>query len=444
MANPHEEKGFFMKIKVIETTYDEAMKIKPPHHKKPLKPSVFFRLLMKVLSLRALHKAHFTCEKIGMEMLDKKEPALVLMNHSCFIDMKIIPKLLYPRPFNIVATRDTFIGKELLIRLIGCIPTTKFVADTTLVRDIIYAIRKLKSSVVMFPEAGYSLDGRATVLPDSLGKMIKMLGAPVVMIRTDGAFARDPLYNNLQLRKVDISATEKYLLSPDEIKVMSVDEINDVIAKEFDFDNFRWQRKNRIKIDENFRADYLNRVLYKCPHCLAEGKMLGKGTELVCEACGKDYHLTEYGALMITKGKSKFNHIPDWFDWQREMVRKEIESDTYKMDVAVDICMVIDSKGLYRVGEGRLVHDKNGFVLDGCDGKLHYEQKPLASYTLNSEYYWYEIGDVMSIGTNDCLYYCFPKDCDGSIVTKARLATEEIYKIALAEKQTKAEEKKEN
>ncbi|MBO5009590.1 MAG: 1-acyl-sn-glycerol-3-phosphate acyltransferase [Clostridia bacterium] len=429
-----------MKIKIINTTYNEAIKIKPPHHKKPLKPSMFFRILMKTLSVRALRKSHFSCTKIDMEKLGKKEPALILMNHSCFIDMKIVPTLLFPRPFNIVATRDTFIGKDLLIRLIGCIPTTKFVADTTLVRDIIYAIRKLKSSVVMFPEAGYSLDGRATVLPDSLGKMIKMLGAPVVTIHTDGAFARDPLYNNLQLRKVDVSATEKYLLSPEEIKSMTPEEINDLIAKEFDFDNFKWQRENHIKIAEGFRADCLHRVLYKCPHCLAEGRMLGKGTELVCEACGKDYHLDEYGSLKLVNGQGKFDHVPDWFDWQRKCVREEIENGSYKMNVPVDIMMVIDSKGLYRVGEGRLVHDINGFVLDGCDGKLHYEQKPLASYTLNSEYYWYEIGDVMSIGTNDRLYYCFPKG-DGSIVTKARLATEEIYKIAIAKKQAKDVEK---
>ena len=249
--------------------------------------------------------------------------------------MKIVPTLLFPRPFNIVATRDTFIGKELLIRLIGCIPTTKFVADTTLVRDIIHSIRKLKSSVVMFPEAGYSLDGRSTVLPDSLGKMIKMLGAPVVIIHTDGAFARDPLYNNLQLRKVDVSATEKYLLSPEEIKSMTAEEINALLNKEFAFDNFRWQRENHIKIAENFRADCLHRVLYKCPHCNAEGKMLGKGTELVCEACGKDYYLDEYGALKLTNGDGKFDHVPDWFDWQRECVREEIENGSYKMDVPV-------------------------------------------------------------------------------------------------------------
>ena len=186
-----------MKIKVINKSYDEAMAIKPPHHKKPLKPSIFFRTLMKVLAIPNVLKTHLKHERVDMERLGKKEPALYLMNHSCFIDLEIIPTILFPRPFNIVATRDTFIGKNLLIRLIGCIPTSKFVADTTLVRDIMHAIKKQKSSVVMFPEAGYSLDGRTTVLPDSLGKLAKLLGVPVISVITEGAFARDPLYNNL-------------------------------------------------------------------------------------------------------------------------------------------------------------------------------------------------------------------------------------------------------
>ena len=426
-----------MKIKVINKSYDEAMAIKPPHHKKPLKPSIFFRTLMKVLAIPNVLKTHLKHERVDMERLGKKEPALYLMNHSCFIDLEIIPTILFPRPFNIVATRDTFIGKNLLIRLIGCIPTSKFVADTTLVRDIMHAIKKQKSSVVMFPEAGYSLDGRTTVLPDSLGKLAKLLGVPVISVMTEGAFARDPLYNNLQIRKVDVKVTEKYLLSPEEIKAMTPEEINERIRVEFAFDNFRWQRENKVKIDEPFRADYLHRVLYKCPHCMAEGEMEGKGVELTCKKCGKTYILDEYGALVPKDGEGKFDHIPDWFDWQRDMVRREIEADGYSMDIAVDLYMVIDSKGLYRVGEGRLKHDNEGFVLDGCDGRLRYEQKSLACYTLNSEYFWYEIGDVISIGTHERLYYCFPKE-NGGIVTKARLATEEIYKLLMREKSLKS------
>ena len=431
-----------MKIKVVKKSYDEVMAIKPAHHKRPIRPSLFFRTLMKLVSMGDMRRTHFTHMKIGMEKLGRREPALFLMNHSSFIDLEIVPTLLYPRPFNIVATKDSFIGKNFLLRHIGCIPTSKFVADTTLVRDIIHTIRKLKSSVVLFPEAGYSIDGRATVLPDTVGGLIKMLGVPVAMIHAYGAFARDPLYNNLQVRSVSVAATEKYMLSPEDIASMTVEEINAAVREEFAFDNFEWQKENRIRVDEKFRADFLNRVLYKCPHCGKEWTMRGEGISIFCEECGCGYDLDEYGALVPREGtEGRFTHIPDWYAWQREEVKREILAGQYSVELPVDIGLIIDHKCLYSVGDGVIKHGAEGFVLDGCEGKLHYEQKPLASYSLNSDFNWYEIGDVMSIGRHDCLYYCFPKGQTGS-VTKCRLATEEIYKLALEEKQKHDAEKK--
>ncbi|MCI9276831.1 MAG: hypothetical protein HFH90_03950 [Lachnospiraceae bacterium] len=60
--------------------------------------------------------------------------------------------------------------------------------------------------------------------------MHKALGGPVVVIRTRGAFARDPLYNNPQLGKVDVSAEMEYLLSPEEIKEKTADVILKLIV----------------------------------------------------------------------------------------------------------------------------------------------------------------------------------------------------------------------
>ena len=421
-----------MKIKVTEKSYAEIMAMKKQKHIRPIKPNIFFRTLLKLVSIPDLAKTHFHHTKVGMEKLGAKEPALFLMNHSSFIDLEIVASVLYPRPFNIVTTNDGFIGKDKLMRWIGCIPTNKFVTDTTLVRDIIYTVKKLGSSVVMFPEAGYSFDGTSTSLPDTTGALIKMLGIPVVMIHAYGAFARDPLYNNLQVRHVDVSATETYILSPQQIKEMSTDEINAIVKREFSFDNFAWQQKNHIKISESFRADFLNRVLYKCPHCMDEGHMLGSGTKIACKKCGKEYTLDEYGYLHCEDGESRFEHIPDWYKWQRECVREDILAGKYDIDIPVDICMTVDTKHLYHIGEGHLRHNGDGFVLDGCGGELHYEQKPRASYTVNSDFNWYELGDVISVGTNEHLFYCFPK-VEDDIVTKIRLAAEEIYKIKCAD-----------
>ena len=422
-----------MKIKITPKSYEDVMSLPPEKHKKPKKPNIFFRTLLKLVSIPGLMGVNFKCTKIGMEELGKKEPCLYLMNHSSFIDLEIAASILYPRPFNIVATTDSFVGKSWLMRQIGCIPTKKFVFDIGLVRDMTHTVRKLGSSVVMYPEASYSFDGRATTLPDSLGKFIKLLDVPVVMIRTYGAFTRQPLYNDLKKRKVDVSADMKYLLSRDEIKKKSADEINEILAAEFNIDNFRWQQENKIKIDEPYRADLLNRVLYKCPHCNTEGKTLGKGASLTCNACGKVYELDEYGFLKAAEGETEFDHIPDWFAWERECVRKEIEDGTYSFDAPVRICMGVDLKSIYYVGKGRLTHDREGFHLTGAEGKLDYRQNPQATYSLYSDFNWYEVGDIICIGNQKALYYCFPEG-EGDFVAKVRLATEELYKLYKIEK----------
>lgn len=417
-----------MKIKVLESDYDSVMAMPRTVRIKPKRPAKPFRLLLKAASAPGLKKVGFECNKIGMENWKKDEPALVLMNHSSFIDLQIASTILYPRPFNIICTSDGFVGKQGLMSSIGCIPTQKFVTDTVLVKDIMHTVRNNNCSVLMYPEASYSFDGTATPLPKSLGKLLKLLDIPVIMIKTYGAFSYDPLYNCLQTRKVKVTCDMEYLLSREDIKVKSAQELNEILKKQFEFDNFRWQQENQIKIDEDFRADGLNRVLYKCSSCEKEGTMSGKGTEITCDACGKKHTLTEYGYLEAQDGETRFNHIPDWYRWQREEVKKELIEGTYGLDVPVDIIMMVNTDAVYRVGEGRLVHNSEGFHLTGCDGKLDYTQMPKASYSLYSDYYWYEIGDMICIGNQDVLYYCFPKGCK-DVEAKTRLATEELYKI---------------
>lgn len=417
-----------MKIKVTEKSYEEVAAMPVPAHRKPKKPAKIFRVLLKTLSKADLKKTNFKLTTEGMEKLGKEEPCLFLMNHSSFIDLEIAATILYPRPFQIVCTSDGFVGKDGLMRAIGCIPTKKFITDTGLVKDMVYSFKTLKSSVLMYPEASYSFDGTATPLPESLGKLLKLCKVPVVMIRTFGAFARDPLYNNLQIRKVDVSAKITYLLSPEEIEMKKPGELSAILTEAFSFDNFRWQQENGVKITEPFRADYLHRVLYKCPICKDETGMEGKGIHITCKKCNAKYELTEEGRLSAVDDRTGFDHIPDWYRWERDCVRKELEDGTYRLDTEVEICILKDSKSIYKVGDGRLVHTAEGFHLTGCDGKLDYAQKPAASYSLYSDYYWYELGDVICIGNHDMLYYCFPKDA-GISVAKARLAAEELYKL---------------
>jgi 1-acyl-sn-glycerol-3-phosphate acyltransferase len=425
-----------MKIKNVVRDYDEVMAMEVPKHFKPKKPNIFWQTLTKVISQPALWQTHFTHREVGMEKLALDEPALILMNHSSFLDFEIAFSMLYPRKFNTVATLDSFVGLDWVMRQIGCFPTRKFIADLHLIRDIKHCLTVNKASVLMFPEAAYSFDGTKTTLPSTVAKLIKMLGVPFVMLETYGSYLRDPIFNRLQNRDLPVSAELRYVLSPEQIKEMSVEEIQAVIDEQFSFDQYRWQKENKIVIDEPFRADGLETVLYKCPHCQKEGKMEGKGIHLTCHECGKKWELTELGYLKALDGEDIFDHIPDWYRWERECIRKEILDGTYGFDVPCDIYMIVNTKDVYRVGEGRVSHNKEGLHLVGCEGKIDYSQSSKSMYTCEAAFHWYTLGDVIGMGNNRALYFAMPKE-DVHVVGKVRLASEEIFKILEEEKTAK-------
>ena len=396
---------------------------------RPQAPPIFWRTLIRLLSYFDLRATNFSYTTERMEEVGKA-PCLILMNHSSFIDMEIASAIFYPRPLSIVCTSDGFVGKAWLMRQIGCIPTQKFVSDITLIRDMMHALHKKRSSVLMFPEASYSFDGTATPLPRRMGVLLKKLGVPVVTVKTEGAFLRDPLYNGLQKRRVHVSAHVKCLFTPAELAAKPVEELDRALDEVFTYDHFAAQRQNRVPVREPFRADGLERILYRCAACGAEGKTVGRGISVTCRACGKQWQMDEYGSLHATEGETHFSHVPAWYAWERDCVRGELEAGRYRLDVPVRIGLLTDYRAIYMVGEGRLVHDENGFRLYGADGALLYSQSPIASYGLYADYYWYELGDVICIGNRHALYYCFPPE--GVSVARARLAAEELYKLRKA------------
>lgn len=414
-----------MKIKIKNSSWEKLGELPKIPYQKPLKPLFLLRLLIRILSVPALLSTRFSYEDLRGERKEEG-PYLILMNHSSFLDLKMASKILFPMPYSIVSTTDAFIGKSLLMRLIGCVATQKFVTDAGLVLTMMRLVKKQKLSVLMYPEAGYSLDGRATRLPKKLGGLCKKLGASVLLIRTDAsAFLRDPLYNGLRNRKVKASATLSCLFTREELKEKSIEELDAVLEEAFSFDHFRAQKEEGVRIPEPFRAEGLERVLYRCPHCEKDGVMKGEDTTLTCSSCGARYRLEEDGSLTRTNGEAAFGHIPDWVDYQRECVQKELAEGSYGFTLPVTVYTVCDHKALYRLGKGTLSHGRSGFTLVSEDASFTYTQDPYSSYSLNVDFFFYEIGDVISIGTKDRLFYCFP-DVPFPVF-KARLAAEELY-----------------
>ena len=153
--------------------------------------------------------------------------------------------------------------------------------------------------------------------------------------------------------------------------------------------------------------------------------MKTSGEDLMCSSCNSRWHLEEDGSL---SGKV-FSHIPDWFRWEREETEKEIADGRYRLEIRVKIMLQVDFSAVYEVGKGTLRHTPEGFHLTSDDGEIDYSTSPLDNYSLSCDIFWYEMGDMISIGDDRRIFYLFPEDGQ-MVVSKARFATESFYRRA--------------
>ena len=395
--------------------------------KKPVKEKFFLTPIAYLLSFPSVLLRKLKITKTNMENL--KPPYVLLCTHHAFIDFKVTTAAVFPYRPNYVVAIDGYIKREWLLRNVGAICKRKFTNDTILYKHIKYSLENLKNIVAIYPEARYSLIGTTAILPESLAKMVKNLKHPVAVLNMHGNYLSQPVWN-LKQRKVNIKADLTQIITQKETETLSVEEINKRINDAFYYDEYKWQLDNNILIKEKFRAEGLHRVLYQCPSCLTESKMNSKDHILYCEACNKKYELNYNGTLSAVDDKLEFSHVPDWFEFERENVRKEIDSGNYYFSDDVYVESLPNSKGYIPLGMGKLVHDYNGFHLTLNDESLDLKKEVLSMYGVHVELNYKNKGDCISLSTLDDTYYIYPTK--KNVVTKLHFATEELYKIKKA------------
>lgn len=357
-----------------------------------------------------------------------KPPYLLICNHNAFIDFKVMTAAIFPHRANYIVALDAFIGREWIMRKVGCIAKRKFVNDVQIIRQTQHLLKK-GQIVVYYPEARYSLIGTPSKLPESFGKMAKHLKVPVVSLVAHGHHIDEPCWNQ-KSRGIPLEAELSLVLDTDELARLSVEEIDARLARALIYDDFAWQRENKIEVHNADRAEGLHRVLYQCPRCKTEYRMTSQGARLSCEACGASWEMNPLGVLRALEGDTVFSHAPDWFNWQRENVRAEVEAGSYSLECEVLIDSLPNSDGFVQMGKGTLKHDMNGFVLRGSHNGKAFEvrREVIENYAIHIEYNYIDKKlDCVDISTIDDTYFVYPTTRDAS-VTKIALATEELYR----------------
>ena len=403
--------------------------------KYPIRQPLFFVGLIWLLSKIALIGKRYKVEKINMEGL--KPPYMLLSNHMYFIDFMLCAMGTWPHRVNNVVNIDGYYRRPWLMELIGAICTRKFTSDIHLVKSIRKVLQR-GDILCMYPEARYSPCGTTAYLPDSLGKLIRMNKVPVVVMVHHGNHLASPFWNFRKPRRVPLHTTMTKVLTPEQIENMSVAEINETIRKAMQYDDYRYQKENNILITEPRRAEGLHKVLYQCPSCMTESKMDSKGTEIFCTHCGKRWNLNEDGTLSALEGETEFSHVPDWFFWEREQVKQQIERGEYSFADDVDVYSQPRAMNFIHLGPAKLTHDpENGFILEGHynNADYHIQRLPKQNNSLHVEYDYCYLKplDCVEISTENDSFTCYPATAK-NVVAKLAFATEIIYEKAMEKK----------
>ena len=252
----------------------------------PLRQRKVFTAILRALCGLSMMGQEYKIEKIHMEGL--KPPYILLSNHMYFVDFHLCSIATWPHSVNNIATIDGYYRRPFIMEWLGCLCKRKFTTDMALLRSVKKVLHEYGDILCMYPEARYSPIGTTAILPDSLGKLVKKQGVPVVVLLHHGNYLHTPFWNYRKPRKVPLYTTMTQVLTAGEVAEKSADEINEIIRQAMDYDEYRWQREKGIRITEPFRAEGLHKVLYQCPHCLTESKMESHGAILRCAACGKE------------------------------------------------------------------------------------------------------------------------------------------------------------
>lgn len=404
--------------------------------KKPHKPNSFLMAIAKAFASNPILKKHkFTLEKVNMEGIEP--PYFLLANHASRMDFRICFGSIKPYNMNYVVAIDALQDQPaFLMRAAGAIVKRKFIKDYQLIKHMCYCVKHYKNPLVIYPEARYTFDGTQSWLPPSLGKMCKLLKVPVVVLMSYGNFISNPQWNDTDFRKgVPVKGKLICIATKEEVESLSAEELNERIAKVFVYDDFKYQFDNKIVIDYPKRAEGLHGILYQCCECGTEHEMYSHGSTLECRHCGKKWEMTEYGQLRAHEGETKFPHIPDWFAWERENVRREVENGTYFFEDEVEV-NTLPKHNYISQGRGKFRQDMTGTHF-WCNAygepfEMHLAPSELESVHIEFNYRSRKTkkfyGDSLDISNKDDSFWLHPVNVHDAIM-KISFATEELYQL---------------
>lgn len=319
------------------------------------------RVLYAILRMifRPYLKLRFNLTADSKTAKNLKPPFLVISNHTTVHDQFIVGLTVKHAP-NMVASDSMFRQRGLgwvLRNIARAVPITKGTADMSAVKNIMNIIKQ-GGCVALFPEGNRTFYGETCNFKPTIGKLAKRLNVPLVIMNIVGGFSTAPRYA-YKTSKGKMYSGVKRIYSPEELKAMTDDEINDIIAKSIYFNEYEYNKEKQIKFKGRHKAEYMESVLFYCPDCGQWNTLSSKGNFISCSHCGMKSEVTKTGFLSPIKENSKVpDNLIDWSNLQLNSVKafdysKFIDTPVFS-DSKIKLFKCKRAKGQKLVGKGKI------------------------------------------------------------------------------------------
>ena len=322
----------------------------------------FLRVVLGPYIRRRFGYTYETCSLEG--------PVLVMGNHDSNWDPLFLG-LAFPKQMYFVASEHIFrwgIVTWILKVLLAPISRMK---GTTAGDTAMTIIRRLKKgyNVGMFANGSRSFNGISEDILPSTGKLARVSGATLVTYRLDGGYFTEPRWNFSGIRRGKIRGKIMNIYTPDVLKKMSVDEINEAINRDLYVDAYAVQREAMVPFKGSRPAESLESVLFVCPKCGALGHMHSKIDRFWCDSCGYEVRYNDYG--FFEGSDVIFDSVTDWDKFQSEELKKLCDSaeegKLFFTDDGFELCSVSVDHSATKVGTGSIALYPDRFE---CCGKI--------------------------------------------------------------------------
>lgn len=359
-------------------------------------------------------KFHFDYDE-SFKPEDIDGPLLVAINHTCAYDPLFIGAAFRYKPLTFIASEHIVRSKwgKLLDKYTWLIPHRKGAKGS---RTALVALKRIKKgeSIFLAVEGEQTWDGRPLPVMPFTGKLVRGSGATLVTYLIEGGYLSAPRWA-FGTRRGRVHGHPAGIYSPEVLKEMSDEEVEQLIAKDLAFDVWEWQ-KSRPEGPQSYKsrkgnADGLERMLFTCPECGALGTLRSDRDTIKCD-CGFSIKMADTGFF---EEPSPFETLCDWEEADRKRLKEVLEemalkSGEYEIfsDDNINLNAIDDEHGDELVASGKLtlrcvdgdfvlsIEDKSfrfsdisemTMVLAGrivfCDKSGYYELKPVKKSRTN-------------------------------------------------------------